>query len=278
MPIIQNPIYIPTWGRKRITTIEGFSPYLLSRTMFVVDKEWGKVLSEQYPDVKQVRCEVNTGAADAKQWILDHHISSPLTIILDDDLRFQWTPTQGVEKKRFRNADSNTIDDCFNELSQKALEKDVAFTSCCTTYFNTLKDKWGLCKQICGAFFINRQTLLKTKATFGGTLTREDVYFSAQCWSQGYPSYSLMDFAAINAGDSSVGGESSIDPTTGEMKKGVLPRGERTERAHRFLASQWPDYIKLVERPTGRSVAVGCTLDIKVHGVRMYKNALKGKE
>jgi hypothetical protein len=143
------------------------------------------------------------------------------------------------------------------------------------TYFNNKTEIWGLCKQICGAFFINRQTQGKSGATFGGIPTREDVYFSAQTWSNGFPSYSLMNFAAINTGDSSVGGESSIDPTTGKMKKGVLPRGKRTEISHRKLAELWPKHILLVERPTSRSVAVGCTLDIRVSGVRMYKDAWK---
>lgn len=275
MPTIAHPIYIPTWGRKRITTIEGMGTSLLSRIRLVVDKEWSQVLAEEYTTIKQVRCEVNTGAADAKQWILDYHKFSSLTIILDDDLRFQYSgETEG--KKRFRNATPETIGKCFNKLEQKAIEPGVAFTSCSSTYFNNKFDEWGLCKQICGVFFINRETIKKSGATFGGIPTREDVYFSAQNWSQGFPSYSLMSFAAINSGDSSVGGESSIDPNTGEMKAGVIPRGQRTEMAHRKLAELFPDYITLVERPTGRSIAVGCTLDIKVRGVHMYKNALKG--
>ncbi len=269
----ESLIYIPTWGRLRIHTIEGMSEDLQQRVRLVVNAKWGERLSEVYPQIQQCRCEVTTGAADAKQWILDHAEKGPLTIILDDDLAFQ----QGVweDKKRFRLATAANIDAAFQELSAKTLVRNTGFTSCSSTFFNTKQERWGLCKQICGAFFINRDTLAKTGATFGGIPTREDVHFSAKTWAAGYPSYSLMDFAATNKGNSALGGESSIDPETGRTSPGVLPRGPRTEQAHRQLALAYPNYIELITRVNKRTLDVGCTTDIRVHGVRMYCAAIR---
>lgn len=278
IPYQKGLIYIPTWGRRKIYTVEEMSLATILRTRLVVAPgKWSDELRKNYGHIKQIACPVTTGAADAKQWILDNTPDEKVVTIMDDDLTFQQGHMEGT-KKKFRKATPIEIHDRLGEMISKAAQSDVGFTSCSTPFFNLTEQQWKACQQICGVFCINRETMEKSKARFNGVPTREDVHFSALTWSAGYPSYSHMFFGITNCGDSSIGGESSIDPDTKQLSPNVLPRGERTKQAHILLAQKFPKFIRLYELVNARTLEVGCTLVMKTRGLAMYRDGLARRE
>ena len=277
---MQN-VYINTWGREHIWSLDQMPSELRQRVTLCANEEWIGILKKKYKDVHYANCPIVSGAAESKQWTLEYakrHTSKdcPVIIMLDDDLWFVHRTKDG----KFPKATEDQVQEGFERLERAAALDGVGFASFSTSFFNPVDKVWGLCKQICGGFFINRETLKRTGARFDGIPTREDIHFSAANWSQGFPSLSLYEFCTVNKGDSTIGGESSIDPRTGDLSKGVMARGPRTEKAINQLHEMYPNHVKLSEKRSSRAKAIGNPLSITVYGYRMYVDALKrlGKE
>jgi len=276
-----SPIYILSYRRERVLTLDNMTPQLRRRVVLVVDKTDRSELAHAYPDMPMKQfllCpEQGKGSAQVRQWIVDRarEEGEDICIIVDDDLAFMSAHWE-EGRKRFRKATKGELNRAFSRLEKKALEKDAAFTSFSDPFFNTYREDWALCKYAMCAFFINMTTLEKTGARFDGIANRSDLKFMMETWTAGYPTYNSGFLAVKNRGDSGTGGE-SLRLADGSLAPGARPRGERQEEAHLQLARRFPKYVRLVERSHKRAEAIGTKLDARVYGARAYRDAVANR-
>lgn len=265
-----SPIYIITYRRDRVLTYENLPERLKGRVQLVTDREDGARLRSRYPGALTLLCPVQgKGIGEVRQWVLETAYKNPqfkVCVMLDDDLQFQhgvWKPNafDTGERKMFVKASPDDIATAFARLEEKAQEDGVGFTTCCTPFFNRFKEQW-LMKRMAHSFWINTESAKEAGATFLGTRVMVDIKFSLDMYTAGFPSWSLMNFAARDTAPLASGGVNALGN-----------RGAKHEEAARWLSAKWPRYVVVTENGAAKHLKnIGTKVDIRFYAVRAYKD------
>lgn len=245
------PIYIPTWGRMPILTLQNLPPVLKDRVVLVVDThERGESVGKF--KLRWLVCPFQgVGIGYVRDWIVQHCVRKkiPCCIMLDDDIRF-WVayfkhdplPNQenspdklGPLRKYFRGPKEGELVSHFDVAEKMCMRPNVGFVSFTQKRFNKEERAWVRNRDCAHTCFVNVANVTKSGASF--SIEAEDtkkfiietIEARLEVWADSYLSVTKI-------GSHGIGGESEIGN-----------RGERQEAALRLLAARYPKYIKLYE-------------------------------
>jgi hypothetical protein len=260
------PIYVPTYGRKRVLTYGNLSGSLKRRVVLVVHESEAEAYKKLCPlATVLIEPAQGKGAAAVKQAIYERCIRDGTNpcIILDDDLVFQAAVWE-EGKKRFRKATGPAVEEAFQSLIARSLWPDVGFTTFSTPFFNDYEDEWVMNKRLAHSIFINVGNCLRVGASFAGIPTMSDIKFSLECYTAGLCTWTLTDVAVVDKSKPGVGGENADGR-----------RAERFEISAEYLRERWPRYVRIRDASKNKrhKANIGCPIDIAFFPSRAFRDA-----
>ena len=259
------PIYIPTYGRERVLTLDQLPPSILSHVTVVCDKT--TTPTNLKPGVKVVKSfPQGKGGPTVKQAIIDRAIRDGHSRIalLDDDLVFQSARfDDGV--KKFSKATPAEVRAGFDECVKVLDPEDVALAGFCTPFFNTGEDRWKYARRIVHALFIDLEAAERAGAAFDKVPTMGDVWFNLKLAVAGFNTAQFQDMAVVDVAKRGEGGESALPG-----------RETRHLAAVEILERDFPGFV--VRRKTSSKAfkkSIGGDIDITTYMGRAVKHGRK---
>lgn len=246
-----TPIFIPTFGRKAVRTIESLCDVLANRVRLVVDSdESGRKLSKGI--VRWIVCPCQgTGVMNVRDWLVSYckQYGIDCCIMLDDDIRLSvayfksykdgieeaelgYLPTP-TSKKKFRYPVDRELVRHFDAAERLCLRKGVGFTSFSQTFFNNGHKAWAQNKDNASTYFVNVSAIERSGASFLGSYI-EDRKYILETIEAGLEVWSDTYVGVTKIGKHAIGGQW----TAGH-------RGPKHEESLRTFATTYPRFVKL---------------------------------
>lgn len=262
-------IYIPTFGRPKVKTLETLPRALLKLVVLVVDSDkTGRALVGD-SGATWVNCPVQgTGAAKVRTWLLNRCLrhKEQLCIMFDDDVRFTVAHFEEGRKRFRKPSDPQKLVDYFWECVDRAKYPEVGMTSFSQTFFNDTKNTWCMNKDNAATFFINLESMKKSKAAFDRATG--DVSFMCKTIASGYQIWAHSMVGVQKIGEHRLGGENAVSN-----------RGKRHAESLKELAAMYPKYIILKKTTNPKYIEnYGTDVTVVKRYAAMWNAVQQGKD
>jgi hypothetical protein len=239
-----TPIFIPTYGRKIVRTLDSLDIPLLNRVLLVVDSsESGNRLSRGI--VRWIMCPCQgTGVMNVRDWLVSYCKQSGIDccIMLDDDIRLSIAYFKEGRKK-FRSPRDGELLAHFDAVERLCLCKGVGFASFSQTYFNTTPKVWARYKDNASTYFVNVPAVDTSHASFLGSYI-EDRKFLLETIEAGLEVWSDTYIGVTKIGKHAVGGQWASGN-----------RGPKHEMSLREFSTTYPRFVRLRKSTNAAYVA-----------------------
>lgn len=257
------PIFIPTYKKDKLPTLDNLPSKLKKRVIMVVHKD-----DKRFNYMSHLVCpDQGKGTAKVREWIMSYCRVNNIGIacMLDDDLAFK-TARWEEGKKRFKLAKAKELVEYFNKCERVAELKDSGMSSFSQEFFNRSIDEWREDKDNASTYFINVKNY--PPGTFISVPTCEDRALCLKLIEKGYTLRSNTYVSSTKVGKHGRGGESAVPN-----------RGQRQEKAIEILANRYPRFVKPRRTTNGKYIQnYGTDLQGRYYYANMRKSQKRGED
>lgn len=266
---MSNPIWIPTFGREKVITLDQLTRRDRERTnLVVISKDEGERLTQGI-SANYVVCPVQgKGVHLVRDWIVQQCIKKEheIVIMLDDDLKFHvCSGFSNEDKKIFKIASSLQVEQCITECEDKARRLAVGLTSFSQMFHNTTHFRWQENKDNASTYFHRTKLAVNHRLKYA-IPSVDDRHFILSVLELGYVIYSNTYITSTKVGKHGDGGEAAVGD-----------RGRRHEESLRLLADRYPRFVRLYTTTSESYVQnYGTSLAARFYYANMARYVQKG--
>jgi len=233
---MSNPIWIPTFGREKVITLNQLTRRDQERTNLVVaNKDEGERLTKG-TSANYIVCPVQgKGVHIVRDWIMQQCIEKKheIVIMLDDDLKFHACSGFSGDKKVFKIAFGSQVEEFITQCEDKAKRLAVGFTSFSQMFHNTTHFRWQENKDNASTYFHRTKLAVNHQLKYA-IPSVDDRHFILSVIELGYIVYSNTYITSTKVGKHGIGGEAAVGN-----------RGKNHEESLRLLADRYPRFVRL---------------------------------
>jgi hypothetical protein len=195
-----------------------------------------------------------------------HKIGLWALVMLDDDLQFRLAGFNDEDKKIFRKAHPEELEEYFVECYKKCLEPNVGKVSFSQEFFNTTVDEWAQNKDSAATHFVNLKTQKLSGASF--LLPLDERRFELETIEKGFELWANTMISVKKLAKHGVGGDSAVSG-----------RGARIESALKYLSETYPRFVKIRKSTNSAYIQnYGTDLAGTFHYANMWKAVKRGED
>lgn len=266
-----TPIFIPTYGRQVIRTLDSLCLSLRDRVVLVVapPPNISSLPPARLFGLNYVVCPCQgQGVMLVRDWIVQHckRLGIDCCIMLDDDIRLTVGRFKDG-KKRFRAPIGDELIQHFNMVERLCLSRGVGFASFSQTFFNEDKETWARNRDNASTYFVNVPATALSGASFLGSYI-EDRKFILETIEARLDVWCDTYVGVTKIGRHAVGGQWASGH-----------RGPKHEESLRTLAETYPRFVRL-RRSKNRAYIknYGTNLSATFYLQRMWEAVKRGEK